>query len=90
MAIILKAKKVNLCVSPVLFVFWYHTLNFLDTPHIYQNTVSYPKTFTLLSNLEVSHVSETLGAAFWLHSSQYLAISQQEKVTVSFKQVKSY
>jgi hypothetical protein len=33
--IILKANKVNLFVSPVLFVFWYHSLNFLDTPRIY-------------------------------------------------------
>jgi hypothetical protein len=34
MVIILKANKVNLFVSSVLFVFWYHSLNFLDTPHI--------------------------------------------------------
>jgi hypothetical protein len=33
MAIILKANKVNLFVSSVLFVFWYHSPNFLDTPH---------------------------------------------------------
>jgi hypothetical protein len=32
MAIILKANKVNLFVSSVLFVFWYHSPNFLDTP----------------------------------------------------------
>jgi hypothetical protein len=32
MAIILKAHKVNLFVSSVLFVFWYHSPNFLDTP----------------------------------------------------------
>jgi hypothetical protein len=30
---ILKANKVNLFVSSVLFVFWYHSPNFLDTPH---------------------------------------------------------
>jgi hypothetical protein len=30
----LKANKVNLFVSSVLFVFWYHLPNFLDTPHI--------------------------------------------------------
>jgi hypothetical protein len=30
----LKANKVNLFVSSVLFVFWYHSPNFLDTPHI--------------------------------------------------------
>jgi hypothetical protein len=35
MAIILKANKVNLFVSFVLFVFWYHTPNVLDTPRIY-------------------------------------------------------
>jgi hypothetical protein len=34
MAIILKANKVNLFVSSVLFVFWYHSPNFLDTPSI--------------------------------------------------------
>jgi hypothetical protein len=34
MAMILKANKVNLFVSFVLFVFWYHSPNFLDTPHI--------------------------------------------------------
>jgi hypothetical protein len=32
--IILKANKVNLFVSSVLFVFWYHSPNALDTPHI--------------------------------------------------------
>jgi hypothetical protein len=34
MAIILKVNKVNLFVSSVLFVFWYHSPNFLDTPLI--------------------------------------------------------
>jgi hypothetical protein len=34
MAIILKANKINLFVSSVLFVFWYHSPNFLDTPRI--------------------------------------------------------
>jgi hypothetical protein len=33
MAIILKGNKVNLFVSSVLFVFWYNSPNFLDTPH---------------------------------------------------------
>jgi hypothetical protein len=32
MAIILKANKVNMFVSSVLFVFWYHSPNVLDTP----------------------------------------------------------
>jgi hypothetical protein len=31
-AIILKANKVNLFVSSVLFVLWYHSPNFLDIP----------------------------------------------------------
>jgi hypothetical protein len=31
MAIILKASKVDLFVSSVLFVSWYHSPNFLDT-----------------------------------------------------------
>jgi hypothetical protein len=34
MAIILKANKVNLFVSSVLSVFWYHSPNFLDTPYM--------------------------------------------------------
>jgi hypothetical protein len=34
MAIILKTNKVNLFVSSVLFVFWYHSPNVLDTLHI--------------------------------------------------------
>jgi hypothetical protein len=34
MAIILKANKVSLFVSSVLFVFWYHSPNFLDTPRM--------------------------------------------------------
>jgi hypothetical protein len=34
MAIILKANKVNLFVSSVLFVFWYHSPNFLDNPRM--------------------------------------------------------
>jgi hypothetical protein len=34
MAIILKPNKVNLVVSSVLFVFWYHSPNVLDTLHI--------------------------------------------------------
>jgi hypothetical protein len=40
MALILKAKKVNLFVSSVLFVFWYHSPNILDTPCIY-HIISY-------------------------------------------------
>jgi hypothetical protein len=32
----LKANKVNLFVSSVLFVFWYHSPNFLDTPRIFR------------------------------------------------------
>jgi hypothetical protein len=37
MAIILKANKVNLFVSSALFVFWYHSPNFLDTPRTYNS-----------------------------------------------------
>jgi hypothetical protein len=40
MAIILKANKVNLFVSSVLFVFWYHSPNFLDTPRIFSSKQS--------------------------------------------------
>jgi hypothetical protein len=38
MAIILKANKVNLFASSVLFVVWYHSLNFLGTPCILETT----------------------------------------------------
>jgi hypothetical protein len=38
MTIILKANKVNLFVSSVLFVFWYHSPNFLGTPHTLETT----------------------------------------------------
>jgi hypothetical protein len=32
---VVKANKVNLFVSSVLFVFWYHSPKVLDTPRIY-------------------------------------------------------
>jgi hypothetical protein len=38
MAIILKANSVYLFVSSVLFVFWYRSLNCLDTPRNIHNT----------------------------------------------------
>jgi hypothetical protein len=41
MTIILKANKVNLFASSVLFVFWYHSPNFLDTPRV--STQSVPR-----------------------------------------------
>jgi hypothetical protein len=34
---VLKANKVNLFVSSVLVVFWYHSPNILDTPHIWSS-----------------------------------------------------
>jgi hypothetical protein len=37
MAIILTPNKVNLFVSSGLFVFWYHSPNILDTPHIWSS-----------------------------------------------------
>jgi hypothetical protein len=40
MAIILKANKVNLFVSSVLFVFWYHSPNVLDTPRNTMNGIA--------------------------------------------------
>jgi len=39
MAIVLKANKVNLFVSSVLFVFWYHSPNHLDTLRSYVPTI---------------------------------------------------
>ena len=58
--------------------------------YIPKYTVSYPKTLTLLSNMGLSHISEMLGTAIWPQSSQYLCISQKQKVTASFKEVISY
>jgi hypothetical protein len=40
MAIILKANKVNLFVSSILFVFWYHSPNVLDKPRRKTSTPS--------------------------------------------------
>jgi hypothetical protein len=37
MAIILKANKVNLFVSSILFIFWYHSPNLLETPSIFHS-----------------------------------------------------
>jgi hypothetical protein len=51
MAIILKANKVNLFVSSVLFVFWYQSPNFLDTPRISLFRVQY------IARFEVRHVA---------------------------------
>jgi hypothetical protein len=54
MAIILKANKVNLFVSSVLFVFWYHSPNFLDTPSPLQAFAS-TKTFPMNYRLTCIH-----------------------------------
>jgi hypothetical protein len=62
MAIILKANKVNLFVSSVVFVFWYHSPNVLDTPHIYDISrlrVNYDKgdlSSTTILKLTISNV----------------------------------
>jgi hypothetical protein len=42
MAIILKANKVNLFESSVLFLFWYHSPKVLDTPRITDTSSSVP------------------------------------------------
>jgi hypothetical protein len=54
MTIILKANKVNLFVSSVLFVLWYHSPNVLDTPRITVCTVlqiklNYKRSYTFRS-----------------------------------------
>jgi hypothetical protein len=33
------ANKVNLLISSVLFVFWYHSPNILDTPHMSKHSI---------------------------------------------------
>jgi hypothetical protein len=43
MAIIFKTTEVNLFVSPVLFVFWYHSPNFLDTSRIFSFSSKFQK-----------------------------------------------
>jgi hypothetical protein len=50
MAIILKANKVNLFVPSVLFVFCYHSPNYLDTP----------RTKEILQPKQLSHFPSTL------------------------------
>jgi hypothetical protein len=40
MAIILKVNKVNMFVSSVLLVFWYHLPNFLDTPRMPSSAIA--------------------------------------------------
>jgi hypothetical protein len=52
MAIILKANKVNLFVSSVLFVYWYHSPNVLDTPRISSDVVSYARVRTYVTENE--------------------------------------
>jgi hypothetical protein len=58
-AIILKAKKVNLFVSSVLFVFWYHSPNFLDTPCMYSSCL-------VLELVGVSRASENGDESVWI------------------------
>jgi hypothetical protein len=48
MAIILKTNKINLFVSSVSFLFWYHLANFLDTPH--RSVLDLTKILQTLSN----------------------------------------
>jgi hypothetical protein len=50
MAIILKTNKVNLFVSSVLFVFWYHSPKVLDTPR--STTACSPQSVVLNLNTE--------------------------------------
>jgi hypothetical protein len=50
MAIILKAIKVNLFISSVLFVFWYHSPNVFDKPRIcYNPDLSYQPSTVFIS-----------------------------------------
>jgi hypothetical protein len=53
MAIILKANTVNLLVSSVLFVFWYHSPNFLDAPHIVDNSYLFSEYSTKVQRMRV-------------------------------------
>jgi hypothetical protein len=54
----LRANKVNLLVSSVLFVFWFHSPNFLDTPRMYLTVLlgmPYVKDKLLSSAAEDTH-----------------------------------
>jgi hypothetical protein len=66
-AIILKVNKVNLFVSSVLFVFWYHSPNFLDTPHIcnicWLKVKRHKKTITTNQTWQVEESQETAVSA---------------------------
>jgi hypothetical protein len=67
MVIILKANKVNFFVSSLLFVFWYHLPNFLDTPRIYVVDVRWKHSITVPRDPE----HRPLQLLFSVHNSIY-------------------
>jgi hypothetical protein len=57
MAIILKANKVNLFVYSVLFVSWYYSPNFLDTPRIILTLCPYITLDNVYGNKNVQQIN---------------------------------
>jgi hypothetical protein len=70
MAIILKANKVNLFVSSVLFVFWYYSPKFLDTPHILQGLSGLNPKWTACAVNRVVWMDLNTGLHVWLSTTQ--------------------
>jgi hypothetical protein len=68
MAIIFKVNKVNLFVSSLLFVFWFHSPNFLDTPRM-------PRPQDLLLTSQQPHQHQHQAAS--LHSVSLLITDAQ-------------
>jgi hypothetical protein len=69
MANVLKANKVNLFVSSVLSVFWYHLLNLLDTPRMLKGTKHGTSRHAIILILLSYSLSYVFLKAFVLHSS---------------------
>jgi hypothetical protein len=72
MVIILKANKVNLFVSSVLFVLWYHSPNILDTPHIcnisWLSVKQIPYAFAFLVSKSVRTIGRSIRVSTIVHS----------------------
>jgi hypothetical protein len=67
MAIILKANKVNSFVSSVLFFFWYHSPNILDTPRIFGQWTVVNAVMSLWVLLDARYVDTQQRADHSLH-----------------------
>jgi hypothetical protein len=78
MAIILKANKASLLVSSALFVFWYHSPNFLETPRISElNSILWDRDVTVNTETHIYHATVkstiTYAAETWCLKTKTLA-----------------